>query len=369
LAGRRVLAMVVVGMLGVLMMPAVAGAAVREAHYSGGGGTAGSSLDIAAADAVYDDAGTLTLSMRFVQPAPNPLPAGTVLRWTVSSSRNSDAVSCPATRTGDVNAVVTTSPAAPTTYRLVGRRDSSGDPIVKPFALSFSADRRTATATISDTGIADRDYRCIEATSDIPAEADGFDTTDRVPFGLPLDKLAVKRGLSPRKSSKRPGHTILKIGATDGAKITIKVKRRGGLVYSRRFTAEEGFPFRKRFNWSCNKTGVFRYAVQASDTYGKKLTRKGRWKVSSRRCARLRAAERHAAEERAAKRHAEREEQENDDGGGGGGGGCASGYSPCLPITGDLDCDEIPDSSKPVQVYGDDPYGLDSDNDGLGCES
>jgi hypothetical protein len=48
---------------------------------------------------------------------------------------------------------------------------------------------------------------------------------------------------------------------------------------------------------------------------------------------------------------------------------CAKGYSPCLPVVADLDCDQIPDSKKPVRVTGSDPYGLDRDNDGAGCES
>jgi hypothetical protein len=48
---------------------------------------------------------------------------------------------------------------------------------------------------------------------------------------------------------------------------------------------------------------------------------------------------------------------------------CAKGYSPCLPVVSDLDCDQIPDSKKPVRVTGDDPYGLDRDKDGVGCES
>jgi hypothetical protein len=55
-------------------------------------------------------------------------------------------------------------------------------------------------------------------------------------------------------------------------------------------------------------------------------------------------------------------------GGGSGGAGCEPGYSPCLPITGDLNCSDIPDSKKPVHVTGSDPYNLDSDGDGLGCE-
>lgn len=51
------------------------------------------------------------------------------------------------------------------------------------------------------------------------------------------------------------------------------------------------------------------------------------------------------------------------------GGGCEPGYSPCLPITDDLNCDDIDDSLKPIHVTGDDPYGLDSDDDGYGCET
>jgi hypothetical protein len=48
---------------------------------------------------------------------------------------------------------------------------------------------------------------------------------------------------------------------------------------------------------------------------------------------------------------------------------CAPGYSPCLPVVGDLDCDQIPASKKPVRVTGSDQYRLDDDGDGLGCEN
>jgi micrococcal nuclease len=47
---------------------------------------------------------------------------------------------------------------------------------------------------------------------------------------------------------------------------------------------------------------------------------------------------------------------------------CQAGYSPCLPVVADLDCGEIDDSLKPIRVTGDDPYRLDGDDDGLGCE-
>ena len=51
------------------------------------------------------------------------------------------------------------------------------------------------------------------------------------------------------------------------------------------------------------------------------------------------------------------------------GGNCEPGYSPCLPIVGDLDCADVRDLGKdPVTVTGSDRYRLDGDNDGIGCE-
>lgn len=47
---------------------------------------------------------------------------------------------------------------------------------------------------------------------------------------------------------------------------------------------------------------------------------------------------------------------------------CAAGYSPCLPVKGDLNCADIASAKRPVRVTGDDPYGLDADEDGVGCE-
>ena len=43
-----------------------------------------------------------------------------------------------------------------------------------------------------------------------------------------------------------------------------------------------------------------------------------------------------------------------------------TGYSPCLPVVGDLDCGDI---DGPVRVTGSDPYRLDADGDGIGCDS
>jgi hypothetical protein len=56
-------------------------------------------------------------------------------------------------------------------------------------------------------------------------------------------------------------------------------------------------------------------------------------------------------------------------GGGSTGGGCEPGYSPCLPRVSDLDCSEIPSDKKPVRVTGTDPYRLDADHNGIGCQS
>lgn len=57
---------------------------------------------------------------------------------------------------------------------------------------------------------------------------------------------------------------------------------------------------------------------------------------------------------------------------GGGGANCTPGYSPCLPPASDYDCiggsGDGPEYTGLVRVTGSDPYGLDADNDGYGCE-
>ena len=64
-------------------------------------------------------------------------------------------------------------------------------------------------------------------------------------------------------------------------------------------------------------------------------------------------------------------------GGGGGTSNCTPGYSPCLVYHGGADYDcaggsgDGPYYTEPGVVYevtGSDPYGLDADNDGRGCE-
>ena len=56
------------------------------------------------------------------------------------------------------------------------------------------------------------------------------------------------------------------------------------------------------------------------------------------------------------------------------GGDCTPGYSPCLPPASDYDCaggsgNGPAYADGPIYVTGADPYGLDSDSDGVACES
>jgi hypothetical protein len=47
---------------------------------------------------------------------------------------------------------------------------------------------------------------------------------------------------------------------------------------------------------------------------------------------------------------------------------CTPGYSVCIPPdVGDVDCGEL--GATDIRVTGNDPYGLDADGDGVGCES
>jgi hypothetical protein len=51
---------------------------------------------------------------------------------------------------------------------------------------------------------------------------------------------------------------------------------------------------------------------------------------------------------------------------------CTPSYSPCLPPASDYDCEggsgDGPEYAGPVSVSGSDPYALDADGDGSGCE-
>jgi micrococcal nuclease len=52
---------------------------------------------------------------------------------------------------------------------------------------------------------------------------------------------------------------------------------------------------------------------------------------------------------------------------GGSSSSCNPNYTPCVPnVRGDLDCKQV---GHPVKVIGSDPYNLDGDGDGSGCET
>ncbi|SES27158.1 hypothetical protein SAMN04487818_109227 [Actinokineospora terrae] len=52
---------------------------------------------------------------------------------------------------------------------------------------------------------------------------------------------------------------------------------------------------------------------------------------------------------------------------------CNPNYSPCVPNASDVDCAGGSGNGPayvtgPIRVIGSDPYGLDNDGDGIGCE-
>jgi predicted nucleic acid-binding Zn-ribbon protein len=76
-------------------------------------------------------------------------------------------------------------------------------------------------------------------------------------------------------------------------------------------------------------------------------------------------AEQEAKAAQQAAREAEQAEEQSSD-------NCTPGYSPCLPPASDYDCSggsgDGPEYTGQVSVSGSDPYDLDADGDGVGCE-
>ena len=88
-----------------------------------------------------------------------------------------------------------------------------------------------------------------------------------------------------------------------------------------------------------------------------------RAKTAKEKAAKARAA---AAKEKADQERAEEDEETSGD--------CTPGYSPCLPSASDYDCAGGSGNGPkyvagPVRVSGSDPYDLDRDGDGTGCDS
>lgn len=179
----------------------------------------------------------------------------------------------------------------------------------------------------------------------------------------PLKKLVVKLRTRKFNSIKRPGVSKITIRSAPEAKVKVRLTHAGRTV-ARESYREGRFNTKSRMSvsWRCSATGSFKLKVSARDRYGNRRKSSVRWNVSASRCAEMK---RKAEERRKA-----REEKKS---GGGGGGSCTPGYSPCLPPASDYDCaggsgDGPKYVSGPVYVTGDDPYDLDSDGDGVGCE-
>lgn len=178
----------------------------------------------------------------------------------------------------------------------------------------------------------------------------------------PLKKLVVKLRTRKFNSIERPGVSKITIRSAPEAKVKVRLSHSGRTV-ARDSYREGRFNTKSRmsFSWRCSATGSFKLRVLARDRYGNRRKSSVRWNVSASRCAEMK---RKAEERRKA-----REEKKS----GGGGGSCTPGYSPCLPPASDYDCaggsgDGPKYVSGPVYVTGDDPYDLDSDGDGVGCE-
>ena len=106
-------------------------------------------------------------------------------------------------------------------------------------------------------------------------------------------------------------------------------------------------------------------------TYAKQYTAvKFRWnlKVNPSERTALRHLIRGCNDKSITKPHRADIDRRGSGGGGGGGGGCSPHYrGACIPIRADVDCSEIPFHN--FHVVGEDVYGLDSDGDGIACES
>jgi hypothetical protein len=103
-------------------------------------------------------------------------------------------------------------------------------------------------------------------------------------------------------TAAQPGHTELLVRAKGGALVLIVLKRQG-----RRRETEFSYASSDELNvrWTCSRPGgVYRFTVTASDSYGKTLTRQGKFRlVSAARCRALKAADAHRRRERERAEH------------------------------------------------------------------
>lgn len=204
-------------------------------------------------------------------------------------------------------------------------------------------------------------------------------TVTVVPSPMKKKRVRVSTKFTPGYSTKRPGWIRLRVQSSPRARVTVQIFHRGRLFKREKYI--EGVGRLRGFDYaqSCSRQGVFSYVVRMRDPYGTKVVKKGSWTTSPSRCASLRAKEQRKAAAEARKRREREERRRGGSGGSGGSGGggsnCHPSYSPqCLKTgIGDYDCsggsgDGPNYVTGPVYVSGSDPFDLDRDGDGVGCE-
>ncbi len=192
-----------------------------------------------------------------------------------------------------------------------------------------------------------------------------------VPSPMKKKRVRVNTKFTQGYSTKRPGTIRLRITSSPRARVRVEVKHAGRLHWKKSYIEGVGRLRGFDFKQSCSKQGRFDYVVRMRDPYGTKVTKRGSWTTSPSRCAALRAKEQRKAEEERRRRERQREKER----GGDGGSDCVEGYSRCLkPNIGDYDCDGGSGDGpnwvySPIGVTGSDPFDLDRDGNGTGCEN
>ena len=179
------------------------------------------------------------------------------------------------------------------------------------------------------------------------------------------DTLEIAMRSGERERVRLIGIDTPKLGACYG----VKAKKRANRLAAARRVVVKGDASQSVRDRYGRLLGYVR--IGSSTDLGRRLIRGGFGRVyvhgrAFQRLSRYRHAERTA---RRLKRGLWRACAKPSGGSAGSGSGCHPSYSPCLPIVSDLDCAEVRAMGKaPVRVSGSDPYRLDGDGDGWGCE-
>ncbi len=184
------------------------------------------------------------------------------------------------------------SPSSAGTYVICGYLydPSSSDTIYAAGTGSFSAaDRHVEVVSKGPSGSS-------------PASTESPPPPKPVPPPPHMTALAVVVRSHAGRTAAKPGHTELLIRANGGALVLVTLKRQG-----RRRETEFSYASSDRLNvpWTCSRPGgVYSFTVTARDSYGKALTRHGKFHpVSASRCRALRGADARRRQERERAEH------------------------------------------------------------------